>query len=37
VIVVFVGPGNGHIASTVAGRIYRNLYKPAAPSLTGGK
>ncbi|HEV7501630.1 MAG TPA: penicillin-binding transpeptidase domain-containing protein, partial [Vicinamibacteria bacterium] len=37
VIVVFVGPGSGHVASAVGGRIYRNLYKPAAPSLTGGK
>ena len=37
VIVVFVGPGSGHVAATVGGRIYRNLYKPAAPSLSGGK
>jgi cell division protein FtsI/penicillin-binding protein 2 len=36
VVVVFVAPGNGHLASTVAGRIYRNMYKPAAPSLTIG-
>jgi cell division protein FtsI/penicillin-binding protein 2 len=39
VIVVFVNPGNGHVASAVAGRIYQNLYKPAAPAFTvgGGK
>jgi penicillin-binding protein 2 len=28
VLVVFVRPGSGHIASAVAGRIYQNLYKP---------
>ena len=28
VMVVFVRPGNGHLASTVAGRVYQNLYKP---------
>jgi penicillin-binding protein 2 len=39
VIVVFVRPGSGHVASAVAGRIYQNLYKPAAPPLAvgGGK
>jgi cell division protein FtsI/penicillin-binding protein 2 len=30
VIVVFVRPGSGHLASTVAGRIYQHLYKGAA-------
>ena len=29
VIVVFVNPGSGHLASAVAGRIYQHLYKPA--------
>jgi cell division protein FtsI/penicillin-binding protein 2 len=28
VVVVFVRPGNGHLASEVAGRVYQNLYKP---------
>ena len=32
VIVTFVKPGSGHLASTVAGRIYQYLYKPTAPS-----
>lgn len=38
VIVVFVRPGTGHLASTVAGRIYQNLYKPPAltPAAAGG-
>jgi penicillin-binding protein 2 len=27
VLVVFVRPGSGHVASAVAGRIYQNLYK----------
>jgi penicillin-binding protein 2 len=27
VVVVFVRPGSGHLASAVAGRIYQNLYK----------
>jgi penicillin-binding protein 2 len=36
VVVVFVRPGNGHVASAVAGRIYQNLYKPAAPALAVG-
>jgi cell division protein FtsI/penicillin-binding protein 2 len=36
VVVVFVQGGNGHVASGVAGRIYRNLYKPAAPPLAIG-
>jgi cell division protein FtsI/penicillin-binding protein 2 len=34
VIVVFVRQGNGHLASAIAGRIYQELYKPLAPSLT---
>ena len=33
VIVTFVKPGSGHLASTVAGRIYQYLYKPAAPQI----
>ena len=33
VIVTFVKPGSGHLASTVAGRIYPYLYKPAAPQI----
>jgi penicillin-binding protein 2 len=39
VVVVFVRPGSGHVASAVAGRIYQNLYKPAAPqhAVGGGK
>ncbi len=36
VIVVFVRPGSGHVASTVAGRIYQRLYKPAPPITVGG-
>ncbi len=32
VIVVFVRRGNGHLASSVAGRIYEDLYKPAQPA-----
>lgn len=36
VIVVFVRPGSGHVASAVAGRIYQHLYKPAVPSYTLG-
>jgi penicillin-binding protein 2 len=39
VVVVFLRGGSGHGASAVAGRIYQDLYKPAAaPSLatTGG-
>jgi len=36
VIVVFVRPGSGTLASTVAGRIYQNLYKPAPPALAVG-
>jgi cell division protein FtsI/penicillin-binding protein 2 len=36
VVVVFVRRGNGHVASAVAGRIYQNLYKPAAPPLAVG-
>jgi penicillin-binding protein 2 len=34
VIVVFVRPGSGHLASTVAGRIYQYLYKPAGRTTT---
>jgi cell division protein FtsI/penicillin-binding protein 2 len=30
VVVTFVKPGSGHLASTVAGRIYQSLYKPAS-------
>jgi cell division protein FtsI/penicillin-binding protein 2 len=36
VIVVFVRPGTGHLASSVAGRIYQNLYKTPAATLAGG-
>lgn len=36
VIVVFVRPGSGHVASAAAGRIYQNLYKPAAPPVAAG-
>jgi penicillin-binding protein 2 len=36
VIVVFVRPGTGHLASTVAGRIYQNLYKPSLPATAAG-
>lgn len=36
VIVTFVNPGSGHLASTVAGRVYQFLYKPAAPMALGG-
>ncbi len=32
VIVVFVRQGNGHLASSVAGRIYEDLYKPPRPA-----
>ncbi len=31
VLVVFVRPGNGHLASTIAGQVYSELYKPPAP------
>jgi penicillin-binding protein 2 len=41
VLVVFVRRGNGHLASTIAGRIYQDLYKPrpGAPlqSAAGGQ
>jgi len=39
VVVVFVQGGSGHVASAAAGRIYQNLYKPAAPqhAVGGGK
>jgi penicillin-binding protein 2 len=39
VIVVFVRPGSGHVASAVAGRIYQNLYKPVVPAgvAAGGR
>jgi penicillin-binding protein 2 len=36
VIVVFVRPGSGHLASTVAGRIYQDLYKPSLPGTAAG-
>ena len=36
VVVVFVRPGSGHVASAVAGRIYQSLYKPAVPALAVG-
>jgi cell division protein FtsI/penicillin-binding protein 2 len=32
VLVVFVRRGNGHLASSIAGRIYQDLYKPRTPS-----
>jgi cell division protein FtsI/penicillin-binding protein 2 len=34
VVVVFVRGGNGHAASSVAGRIYQELYRPAVPLAT---
>jgi cell division protein FtsI/penicillin-binding protein 2 len=42
VIVVFVRHGNGHLASSIAGQIYQDLYKPRAvtpstPTAAGGK
>jgi cell division protein FtsI/penicillin-binding protein 2 len=41
VVVTFVKPGSGHLASAVAARIYQYLYKqpaaaPAAPAASGG-
>jgi penicillin-binding protein 2 len=36
VVVTFVRPGNGHVASAVAGRIYQNLYRPPAPFTAAG-
>ena len=37
VIVVFMRPGSGHSASTVAGRIYQEIFKPTPPTpLMGG-
>jgi penicillin-binding protein 2 len=37
VLVVFVSPGSGHLASAVAGRIYQNLYKrPLGLGTTAG-
>jgi cell division protein FtsI/penicillin-binding protein 2 len=37
VLVVFVRPGSGHLASDVAGRIYQNLYKrPLGLGTTAG-
>ena len=37
VVVVFVRPGTGHLASTVAGRIYQHLFKaPAGLSAAAG-
>lgn len=35
VIVVFVRRGNGHLASAIGGRIYQDLYKPAAAPVAG--
>lgn len=39
VVVVFVRPGSGHLASAVAGRIYQTLYKPplSLGSTAGGR
>jgi cell division protein FtsI/penicillin-binding protein 2 len=39
VVVVFVRPGSGHLASTVAGRIYQEMYKPSGrlPTAAGGQ
>jgi cell division protein FtsI/penicillin-binding protein 2 len=42
VIVVFVRRGNGHLASSIAGRIYQDLYKPRSvapptPTAAGGR
>ena len=42
VIVVFVRRGNGHLASSIAGKIYQDLYKPQSltpptPAAAGGK
>jgi penicillin-binding protein 2 len=36
VVVTFVRPGGGHLASAVAGRIYQNLYKPPVSFTTAG-
>jgi cell division protein FtsI/penicillin-binding protein 2 len=36
VIVVFVRPGSGHLASSVAGRIYQYLYKGGRPATAAG-
>jgi penicillin-binding protein 2 len=36
VVVTFVRPGNGHLASAVAGRIYQNLYKAPLSITTAG-
>ncbi len=41
VIVVFVRRGNGHLASSIAGKIYQDLYKrrsvtPSIPTAAGG-
>jgi cell division protein FtsI/penicillin-binding protein 2 len=36
VIVTFVRPGTGHLASAVAGRVYQNLYKAPVPFTTAG-
>ncbi len=33
VIVAFVRPGSGHVASAVASRVYQHLYKPGTTSL----
>ena len=37
VIVVFVRPGTGHLASSVAGRIYQTLYKPQPTTAAAGQ
>ena len=37
VIVVFLRWGNGHEASTVAGRIYQEIYKPAPAAAASGR
>jgi penicillin-binding protein 2 len=36
VVVVFVRPGSGHLASDVAGRIYQHLYKPPTGAISTG-
>lgn len=36
VVVVFLRPGNGHLASAVAGRIYQELYKPTVTETSAG-
>jgi cell division protein FtsI/penicillin-binding protein 2 len=36
VLVVFMRPGSGHSASSVAGRIYQDIFRPAPQTLAGG-